>query len=207
MGITVSSLSGGVADPYAGDGTTPPSQQFPNAVYEGTSFSDLIAIDLTADPVPFVSIQKVTVTSSLSGNAQTLNNISGGAPLNDITYVTPTPQSNTLNSLSVTTTILPGNTAANVSITGIITGSFPDKFWKYKDTESLLEVQTSTVEQIPASNARLFLHRPSFMNFVSVFFSVLVEYDSANVTYIVEKRVLNNWETNRLALLNRLASE
>ena len=207
MGIILSSISGGVADPYAGDGATPPSQQFPNAVEDGNSFSDRIDVDLTYDPTPFTQIKSVVVTTSQSGNAQSLNNLTGGEPLNDITYTAPELQPNTLSSLSITTTIAAGNTTANVFITGTLSGTFPDKFWGYKNTITYETATTNAVGNIPAENARLYLHKPSFMNFVSVYFTVTVEYDTANIVYVCEKRVINNWETGRLALKNRLASE
>jgi hypothetical protein len=207
MGITVTSISGGVADPYAGDGTTPPSQQFPNAALENSFFVDRILVDLVYDPTPFTQIKSVAVSYSLTGNSQSLTNLTGGQPLNDIIYVTPTPQSNTSTGLTVTTNIESANTLANITISGNISGSFPDKVWGYTNVLTTEVFTAADVSGIPLQNNRVYLYKPSFMNFVSVLFNVFVEYDTANLNYTVEKRVLNDWEAGRLALLNRLSNE
>lgn len=195
MGITLSS-TGGVTDPYNGEGAIPSNLQFPNAVYENTSFIDYISVDLNGDPSPYISINNVTVSVSLSGNTQPIGEITDEANLNDISYSTPLAQVSTLNSLVISKTIAVGNATANISISGNIEGAFTDTgiFYKTLNTQQL--AQASSFSQVPTSNVSLYLFKPSFNRFNSVLFSVLVEYDSANITSVCEKRVLNDWQNN-----------
>jgi len=68
-------------------------------------------------------------------------------------------------------------------------------------------ITVNSINDIPTSNARIFLYKPSFNNYALVKSNVIIEYDTGNIFYNIQKRLINDWESNRLALKNRLSIE
>lgn len=207
MSISGASLSGGFADPEA-TGLEPPGTLL-NAVNEYSNFVDKITVDLTnEDPMlpAYTSLDNLTATVSINGTPITFNEITnnGNVSLN-ITYSSPNTTS--VSGLTVVTTIESGNTVGNIYITGNIQNAFPDKYWEYKDFLANVSIVTDSTANIPNSDVGLHTYKPSFMRYVNLEFFVEAEYDSGTESKTIYKKVVNDWEINRLALLSQISRE
>lgn len=205
MTITLSSISGGVTDNLR-DEDANPDLTFPNAVNEGVAFVDAVGIGLDSS-ISATQILSVSVTKDIESNNFSLQNISAGTSLNDVILNTPNISSSVLNGLNYNVTIEPGKTFANIAITGSLSSAFADKYFSYTELENYESITVNSINDIPTSNARIFLYKPSFNNYALVKSNVIIEYDTGNIFYNIQKRLINDWESNRLALKNRLSIE
>ena len=211
MAITLSSVFGGITDPYEADGPiTDLLLQF-EAVNEEVDFFDVVSINLTPiDPLDtFTAITNIQVGAVVEGLAVSLNDLtqSGSVELN-INYVEPVVQ-NILSNISISTNIFNSNTEGNVEIVGKITGAFPDKFYQFKNLITDESFTTNSLEEIPDSEVNLHLYKASFMRYNTVLFYLNVTYNSTltpttTENFVLQKRVLNDWEIARLALISKL---
>lgn len=207
MTITAASLSGGFTDPDA-TGLEPPGSTL-NAVYEYTNFVDKISVDLTnADPMlpAYTSLDNLVAVVSINGTPITFNELTdnGNVSLN-VTY--SSPNTNTVSVLTVLTNIESANTVGNIYITGNIQNAFPDKYWEYKNFNTGISTVVDSSNDIPNADVGLHTYKPSFMRYVNITFDVTATYDTGTETKTLLKKVVNDWEINRLALLAQIARE
>lgn len=211
MAITLNSIFGGIPDPYEDDGPiTDLLLQF-EAVNEEVDFFDVVSINLTPiDPLDtYTAITNIQIGATVEGLAVSLNDItqSGNVELN-ITYVEPVVQ-NILSNISISTNIFNSDTEGNVEIIGRITGAFPDKFYQFNNLINGESFTTNSLDDIPDSGVNLHLYKASFMRYNTVLFYLNVTYDSTltpttTENFVLQKRVLNDWEIARLALISKL---
>lgn len=215
MSVTIATITGGIIDPYYGDGDVPITYQFEYGTNEYVFFNDRITVnlDVTGDPSnTYTSIDNVTVDVNLEGFPVTQNDITAnGAVTLNLSYSSPTAQTTIRDELAIVATIT--SSEGNIDISGNIQNAFPDKYWQYKNFgNNNSELTVSGPSQIPDENIALHLYKPSFMRYVSAYFDINVTYSGGvtgtTVEYTrVQKRVLNNWEINRLALLSQIQRE
>lgn len=211
MAITLNSIFGGIPDPYENDGPiTDINLQF-EAVNENIDFFDVVSIDLTPiDPLEtYTTIANVEIGATVEGLAVSLNDLtqSGNVELN-INYVEPVAQ-NILSSISISTNIFNSSTEANVELLGRITNAFPDKFFQFNNLITGESFTTNSLEEIPDLGVNLHLYKASFMRYNTVLFYLNVTYNSTltpttTESFVLQKRVLNDWELGRLALIDKL---
>lgn len=207
MTITAASLSGGFPDPDA-TGLEPPGSTL-NAVYEYTNFVDQITVDLTnADPMlpAYTSLDNLVATVSIEGTPITLNELTGNGNVSlNVAY--SSPNTNTVSTLTIFTNIESANTVGNIYITGNIQNAFPDKYWEYVDFTNNISSVVSSTSSIPNADVGLFTYKPSFMRYVNITFNVTATFDTGTETKSIPKKVVNDWEINRIALLAQIARE
>lgn len=205
MGYVVSSISGGFTDPEA-SGTEPPGTLL-NAVNEFSPFADQITINLINDNgalPPYLSINNVAVSYNLAGTPITSTELTdGGNVILNTEYVEPA--TNSISGLNITTTF--NSASGNIYISGNISGAFVDSYWKYKNLSNKTISIANSAQEIPDGDIGLFVYKPSFMRYTNVIFTVNVEYDSANSTYEIRKKIANDWNNQRLSLLAQIARE
>ena len=206
--IVAASLSGGFPDPDA-TGEEPAGTTL-NAVNEYSDFVDQITIDLVpeSEGVPYLSLDEINLTVTVSGTSISSNELTanGAVDLN-ITY--NTPSTNTVVGLNILTTVESSNTVGNIYITGNIQNAFPDKFWEYKNFTTGIAVTVPSSADIPDSDVGLYLFKPSLMRYVNIEFNIEAIYDGgiAIESATILKKVVNDWEINRLALLSQVERE
>lgn len=205
MGYTTNTIFGGFTDPEA-SGTEPPGTTL-NAVNELSPFADQITINLINDNgalPPYLSINNVTVSYTLAGTPITNSELTDGGNVTlNTSYVEPA--TNSFSGLNITTSFT--SSSGNVYISGNISGAFVDSYWKYKNLTNNNVFVVNSVLDIPDEDNGIFVYKPSFMRYTNVIFTVNVEYDSANSTYEVRKKIANDWESKRLQLIAQIAKE
>lgn len=203
MSITKATLSGGFVDD---DATDPPNTL--NSVYEYSNFVDKISVDLTSgDPlVPYATINKLFANVSINGVPISFNELTAnGAVSLNVPY--NSPNTNSVSILNIVTSIESSNTVGNIYITGNIQNAFPDKYWEYNDFTSNTITVVDSPANIPNTDVGLFTYKPSFMRHINIDFAVTAHYDSATENKTIFKKVYNDWEINRLALLAQISRE
>lgn len=207
MAITSATISGGFTDPDA-TGLEPPGTTL-NAVYEYMEFVDKLTVDLT-NPNPlgnaFTSINSLTCNITVDGTPVTFNEITGNgaATLNSIVYTYP--NTNNIATLTFSVAIESSNTVGNIYITGNVQNAFEDKYWSYKDFVTQETIIKETSADVPNADLGLHTYKPSFMRYVNIYFNVGVIYNSGSQFTTIPKKVVNDWDINRLqmiALVNR----
>jgi len=212
MALILTSNIGGIPDPYVGlDGVTE-ALTFPNAAIDDQDFNDRII--LTPDPyVSVVSSDLVGSRSSITPSYIPQSTISGGSTLN-ITY-----EQASIGSVSFGGSIQ-GTGGPDPKSTGFLAFSmklrgtfFTDKYMEYKDrSNGNAIVRVTSFDDVPSQNAEIYLFKPSFIKYVFYTYTVKVEYlTSSNtivtVQYTVLKRVLNDWDADRVALKAKVAAQ
>lgn len=205
MAITAATISGGFTDPDA-TGLEPAGSTL-NAVNEYMAFVDQVLVNLT-NPMgnAYISINNLTCNVTIDSTSITFNEITGNGAvaLNSIAYTYP--NTNSVSVLTVSVAIESGNTVGNIYITGNVQNAFEDKYWAYKDfitQETLIEDSPSG---IPDADIGLHTYKPSFMRYVNIYFNVGVTYNAGSQYTTISKKVVNDWDINRLqmvALVNR----
>lgn len=207
MSISGATISGGFTDPEL-LGTEPPGTNL-NAVNEYNNFVDKITVTLTnEDPMlpGYGSLNNLYANVSIFGTPITFNEITdtGNTTLN-ISYSSPNTTS--VSGLTIVTTIESGNTIGNIYISGNIQNAFPDKYWEYKNFITKNSVVVNSTIDIPNSDVGLHIYKPSFMRYVNLEFNVSAGFDTGSETKTVLKKVYNDWEINRLALISQVSRE
>lgn len=208
MAITLTSVFGGVTDPYEDEGpVTDTALQF-DAIYEQTDFLDRVDIDLTpSTPGPaYIQITNIEVGVAVEGLVVTFNDLTDNTATEiNFTYTAPAVDANVLSDVDIVTNIFNANTEANVEIFGIVNNAFPDKFFDYVNLLNNQNVRVVGLDNVPNSNVNLHLYKASLMRHNSILFFLNVEYDSTTTeSFVLQKRVLNDWELGRLALIDKL---
>jgi hypothetical protein len=209
MAIILTSVFGGVPDPYEEDGPiTDIGRQF-DAVNEATPFLDIVNIDLTpADPLnpPYTAITNIGIGVTIQGLVVNVNEITENNETNlNITYEAPQPSVLVLGDLQIETNIFNSNTQGNVEVFGTIDNAFIDKFFEYEFLNSDINVRVSGLNNVPDNGVNLYLYKPSFMRHNTILFYLNVEYDFfVTENFVIQKRLLNDWEISRIALINKL---
>lgn len=207
MTITGASLSGGFTDPEA-TGSEPPGTLL-NAVNEYSNFVDKITVTLTnEDPMlpAYTSLENLTATVSINGTPITFNEITNNGNVS-LNVVYSSPNTNSVSGLTVVTTIESGNTVGNIYISGNIQNAFPDKYWEYKDFLANVSIVTDSSANIPDSDVGLHTYKPSFMRYITLEFLVNAGFDTGSESKTIYKKVINDWEINRIALLSQISRE
>lgn len=207
MTITATTISGGFPDPDA-TGEEPAGSTL-YAVNEYSDFTDQIIVDLiNPDSIPYLTLDGLNVTVSVNGTPMSTDELTGNGVV-DLNISYDPPSTNTVVGLNVFTTIEASNTIGNIYITGNIQNAFPDKFWEYKDFTSNTSLAVASSTDIPDSDVGLYLFKPSLMRFVNIGFNIEAIYNSNTeiVTATIFKKVVNDWEINRLALLSQVERE
>jgi len=206
MAIIASTISGGFEDPDA-TGLEPPGSTL-NAVYEYSDFVDKIEVTLTTTPPApvYTAINNLSCIVSVFGSPVTQNEITNNNAANlNITY--NSPNTNSVSGLNVIVSIENSNTTGNIYITGNIQNAFPDKYWEYIDLKTKSESIVDSTTDIPDSDVVLFTHKPSFLRYVNINFNVTVGYAEGIVTSTIPKKVVNDWDINRLAIISQVNRE
>jgi hypothetical protein len=201
MAVTLQSISGGVLDPYNGEGSIPIEYQFPRCARDGDTFIDVINV---VPDVGSTNIISANIIVTYNNNVITPNLITSGNVTLNFEYQPPGP-SDLSSSISYTVNNL--GTTANILITGTIISPFNDRFWRYRNFTNDEDIQVLSNTQIPDDDVGLFLFKPSMLRYVSVYYTVAIQYDIGNETITAEKRVINDWEADRLALLSQIQRE
>jgi len=207
MTITGATISGGFLDPEL-LGTEPAGTNL-FAVNEYQDFVDKITVNLTnSDPLSpnYGSLNNLTAVVSINGTPITFNELTnnGNVALN-VTY--SSPNTNSVSGLFVVTTIESSNTLGNIYITGNIQNAFPDKYWEYKDFVTKESVVVDSTYEIPDEDVALHTYKPSFMRYVNINFNVTAGYDTGTESRTILKKVYNDWEINRLAVIAQVSRE
>ena len=143
---------------------------------------------------------------SIFGTPITFNEITGnGSTTLNLTYSSPNTTS--VTGLTVVTTIESGNTVGNIYISGNIQNAFPDKYWQYRNFATKTNSVVSSTLDIPNSDVGLFLYKPSFMRYINIEFNVTAGYNTETVSKTILKKVYNDWEINRIALISQTERE
>jgi len=206
MAIIASTVSGGFTDPDA-TGLEPPGSTL-NAVYEYTDFVDKIEVTLTTTPPApaYTFINNLSCVVSVYGTPVTQNEITNNNTANlNITY--NSPNTNSVSGLNVVVSIESSNTIGNIYITGNIQNAFPDKYWEYVDLETKDEFIVESSLDIPDEDVALFTYKPSFLRYVNINFNVTVGYAEGTVNETIKKKVVNDWDINRLAVIAQVNRE
>lgn len=209
MAVTLTSVFGGVPDPYEDEGpVTDLNLQF-DAVLSQTAFLDIVDIDLVpADPLdpPYTSITNIEVGVSLEGLVISVDELTENNETQlNIQYVAPIANVGILGDVTIETNIFNSSTQGNVEIFGLITNAFTDEFFNYVFLNDDVIITVVNINAVPNSNVNLHLYKPSFMRHNSILFYLNVEYDSSvTESFVLQKRVLNDWEIGRLALISKL---
>ncbi len=205
MTISGETISGGFLDPEL-LGTEPAGTNL-YSVNEYQDFVDKITVDTeNEDPIgmSYGSILDLNANVTVYGTPITLNELTnnGNVSLN-ITYNAP----NTFSVVGLNISVTNDGTVGNIYITGNIQNAFPDKYWEYKDFVSKDIFIVDSSYEIPDEDISLYLHKPSFMRYINILFNVEVEYDTATVYKTIKKKVYNDWEINRLAVIAQVNRE
>lgn len=207
MTITGNTISGGFLDPEL-FGTEPVGTNL-FAVNEYQDFVDKITVTLTnSNPMlpAYGSLLNLTAIVSINGTPITLNELTDNANVSlNVTY--SSPNTNSVSGLFVVTNIESSNTVGNIYITGNIQNAFPDKYWEYKDFVSKDSIIVDSTFDIPDADVALHTHKPSFMRYINVNFNVTAGYDTGTETKSILKKVYNDWEINRLAVIAQVLRE
>jgi hypothetical protein len=207
MAISGVTISGGFLDPEA-SGLEPPGTIL-NAVNEYSDFVDKITVTLVNE-VPmlpaYTSLNNLTTTVSIVGTPITFNELTanGNVALN-VSY--NSPNTNSVSGLFIVTSIESGNTLGNIYITGNIQNAFPDKYWEYTDFATKESVVVDSTFDIPDGDIGLHTHKPSFMRYVNIEFNVVADFDTSTESKTIFKKVVNDWEINRIALISQVTRE
>jgi len=207
MAISGTTISGGFPDPEL-SGLEPPGTNL-NAVNEYKDFVDKITVTLISeDPMgpAYGTLMNLTANVSINGTPITLNELTnnGNVSLN-ITY--SSPNTNSVSGLTVVTTIENSNTEGNIYISGNIQNAFPDKYWEYQNFITKNSIVVNSTLDIPDSDIGLHTYKPSFMRYINIEFNVVAGYDTGTETKTILKKVYNDWEINRLALISQVTRE
>lgn len=207
MTITGATISGGFLDPEL-IGTEPAGTNL-YAVNEYQDFVDKITVT-TANEDPYGmsygSLLQLSANVTVFGTPITFNELTnnGNVSLN-ITYTSP--NTNSVSGLYVVTTIESSNTLGNIYITGNIQNAFPDKYWEYKNFLSKDVIIVDSTAEIPDEDVALHLYKPSFYRYINIEFNVAAVYTSQTVYKTIKKKVYNDWEINRLAVIAQVNRE
>lgn len=207
MTITAATISGGFEDPDA-TGLESPGTTL-NAVNEYMIFVDQITVNLTnSEPLgnAYTAINGLSCNVTIDSTSVTFNEITGNgvAALNGIIYTFP--NTNTVSSLTVSVSIESSNTVGNIYITGNVQNAFEDKYFEYKDFLTQETIIKESSLDVPDTDIGLHTYKPSFMRYVNIYFNVDVIYNSGSESLTIPKKVVNDWDINRLqmkALVNR----
>lgn len=210
MAIILSSLLGGITDPYDSEGPiTNTNLQF-LASNEDITFLDLIDINLTpADPsLTYIAITNVEIGTYVEGLPVSTNDLTDNTTTQiNVTYEEPSVVSFVLSNVNITTNIYNLSTQANVIVSGKYSGIFPDKFYKYVNLTNNTNFTVKDINLIPSSNVNLHLYKASFMRHNTVLFYLNVTYDSSfTESFVLQKRILNDWELGRVSLVSKLTT-
>ena len=207
MAITGATISGGFLDPEL-LGTEPAGTNL-YAVNEYSDFVDKITVNLTnEDPlgVSYGSLLNLTATVNIYGTPITQNEISdNGNVIINVTY--SAPNTNSVVGLYVVTNIESSNSVGNIYITGNIQNAFPDKYWEYEDFVTKDSIVVDSTLDIPNEDVALHTYKPSFMRYINIVFNVTAGYDTGTATKSILKKVYNDWEINRLAMIAQVDRE
>lgn len=208
MTITAATISGGFEDPDA-TGLEPPGTTL-NAVNEHMAFVDQITVDLENTDemgVAYTSIDSLTCTATIDGTPITFNELTGNgtAALNGVAYTYP--NTNSVSDLTISVSIESSNTVGNIYITGNIQNAFIDKYFAYKDFLTQETVITTSSVDVPDTDVGLHTYKPSFMRYVNIYFNVDVTYDTGSASATIPKKVVNDWDINRLQMVALVSRE
>jgi hypothetical protein len=228
MALILTSISGGIPDPYVGlDGVTE-ALTFPNAVRPGETFQDRITITPDA---PYVKVDNSDFDSrvliTVSGVSQ--STISGGTTLN-ITFEEPNLKRADGGPVEGYTSSVGNRIYTGSSVSGAgpdpdnplnqrqnfgatARDVFTDKYMEYKDrSNGNAIVRVTSFDDVPSENADIYLYKPSFAKYVYYTREIIADYlTSSNTTvrvrYTVLKRILNDWDVGRDALKAKVAAQ
>ena len=200
MGVILTSVSGGVADPYIGSDGVDAGNTFPHAGFETDVFVDRVTI--TPDAGNSITALSIILNAS-TDNQLSLSNITDG-PLN-VTYATVASSGAFSN---ITYSVNTSNT--NVTFSGTITNAFTDLYWDTMNLTTMTSVHTNTVPDY-SGDTSLYLYKPSFCKYTTKTYTIATTqtgpYGTGNVNYTVLKRVLNLWDINRVILKNIVSTQ
>lgn len=208
MAITLTSVFGGIPDPYDEEGPVIDTALQFDAINEQTEFFDRIDIDLTpSTPGPaYIEITNIEVGVAVEGLVVTFNDLTDNTATEiNFTYTAPTVTPGVLSNVDIVTNVFNANTEANVEIFGIVNNAFPDKFFDFVSLFNNQNIRVIGLDNIPNANVNLHLYKASLMRHNTILFFLNVEYDSTiTESFVLQKRVLNDWELGRLALIDKL---
>lgn len=208
MPITLSSGVGNIPDPYLGyDSSTSPFENQMQASYENVYFENTI----TGVPLPgYDAVISMVAVKGINDNPVTFADVfPGESSENDFTYEEPNFVENTKNLVSA-----PSGTSS-ITISGNVGTVFIDKYFKHKRLTDNSEISVNYpngLGNIPDSETVLHLYKASFMRYNILFYTITlthIDYDTgstATETQVAAKRIINDWEAGRLALLSKLNS-
>lgn len=194
MPITLSSVSGGMVDPYVGDDGFSAGFTFPNAAIEGDAFVDTALVTPESGYVAVVSTSvspgtptDMQIPSSDVSSGQLnidFENVASDFPFGGVTVSAGAPL---------------------ITFSGTIGNVFNDLYWKTMNMGSMESTTTTSRGITTSGDESLYLYKPSFVRYAFRTYTVTsVHVDShgnpATFTYTILKRVLNLWDINRVRL-------
>lgn len=206
MPITLSSGAGNISDPYFGyDTSIAPSENQMQASYENVYFENTV----TGVPLPgFDAVISMVATKGINDRPVTFADVfPGDSSENDFAYVEPNFSDNTKNLVSA-----PSGTSS-ITISGNVGTVFTDKYYKHKNLTNEQEVfvdYPNGISEIPNEETVLHLYKASFMRYNILYYTITlthINYDTgttATETQVAAKRIINDWEAGRLALISKL---
>lgn len=206
MPITFTSGVGNIPDPYKGeDLSIAPEENQMDASYENVYFQNTInGVPLSG----YDAVISMTATKGINDNPVTSSEIFPGSKKeNDFTYVEPSFVEGTKDLVSA-----PSGTSS-IIISGNVGTIFVDKYYKHRrlsDKQEILVDYPEGLEVIPDSDTVLHLYKASFMRYNILFYTITLMHINYSLglttteTQVAAKRIINDWEAARLALLNKL---
>lgn len=201
MPITLSSISGGVPDDYAGDDGYAEDKTFPNAAIENGSFVDQAIV--TPEP-GYVQVLSTSVSITGTTDLQISQNEITSGPLN-LTFENK-PSDNPFGGTSVSAG------SPTITFSGTISNVFNDLYWVTRDFTDKVETTETGRNLNTSGDESLFLYKPSFLRYTYRTYTVSSVHRTSSsttavFTYNIIKRVVNLWEINRLTLKNIVSQQ
>lgn len=201
MPITLTSISGGITDDYAGDDGYAVDRTFPNAAIENGSFVDQALV--TPEP-GYVSVISTSVSITSTVDFQISQNEITSGPLNS-TFENK-PSDNPFGNTSVSAG------SPTITFSGTISNVFNDLYWVTRDFTDKSDTTESDRNLPTSGDESLFLYKPSYLRYTYRTYLVTSTHitsrgRTAIFTYDILKRVMNLWEINRLTLKNIVSQQ
>jgi hypothetical protein len=206
MPVSLSSGVGNIPDPYLGfDISIAPIENQMQASYEDTYFENTI----TGVPLPgYDVVISMTSVKGINDRPVTFADVfPGDSTENDFTYVEPSFDETTKDKVSA-----PSGTSS-IIISGNVGTVFIDKYYKHRrltDKEEISVDYPSGLAEIPNTETVLHLYKASFMRYNILYYTITLVHLNTTTgattteTQVAAKRIINSWEADRLALINKI---
>ena len=194
MPITLSSISGGVTDDYAGDDGYAEDKTFPNAAIENGSFVDQAVV--TPEP-GYVQVLSTSVSITGTTDLQISQGEITSGPLNS------TFENKPADSPFGGTSVSAGS--PTITFSGTVGNVFNDLYWVTRDFTDKSDTTEPDRNLSTSGDEGLFLYKPSYIRYSYRTYTVSSVHRTSRgatavFTYDIIKRVMNLWEINRLTL-------